>query len=152
MQVLITLNPDHKGYHDPSNSSTNDSCSSNTGAALLSLLSSRDLVFKEIKDVGEDNSKYSLHLFDVNVDLPPSSYHDSLKALWDEEEEPEEIETMMKAVPSAYHHYLNVFSKVNSENHPPHCSCDHHIKIGQSLLPVWIIYSLSNQESETLRS
>ncbi|MBW0535111.1 hypothetical protein O181_074826 [Austropuccinia psidii MF-1] len=41
------------------------------------------------------------------MDLPHSSYHDSLKELWDEEEEPEEIEAMMKVVPSAYHHSLD---------------------------------------------
>ncbi|MBW0482850.1 hypothetical protein O181_022565 [Austropuccinia psidii MF-1] len=57
-----------------------------------SLLSSRDEVFKEIQDVGEDNSVYSLHLFFGNMGLPPSSYHHSLEELWDEEEEPEEVE------------------------------------------------------------
>ncbi|MBW0578184.1 hypothetical protein O181_117899, partial [Austropuccinia psidii MF-1] len=59
------------------------------------------------------------------MDLPPSSYHDSLEELWDEEEEPEEIETVMKVVPSVYHRYLDVFSKLKSEKLPPHCACDH---------------------------
>ncbi|MBW0552265.1 hypothetical protein O181_091980, partial [Austropuccinia psidii MF-1] len=59
-----------------------------------------DEVFKEIQDVGEDNSVSSLHLFFGNMDPPPSSYHDSLEELWDEEEEPEEIETVMKMVGS----------------------------------------------------
>ncbi|MBW0537201.1 hypothetical protein O181_076916 [Austropuccinia psidii MF-1] len=45
------------------------------------LLSSRDEVFKEIQDLGEDNSVSSLHLFFGNMDLPPSSYHDSLEEL-----------------------------------------------------------------------
>ncbi|MBW0576630.1 hypothetical protein O181_116345, partial [Austropuccinia psidii MF-1] len=45
------------------------------------------------------------------MDLPPSSYHDSLEELWDEEEEPEEIETIMEVVPSVYHQYLDVSSK-----------------------------------------
>ncbi|MBW0540089.1 hypothetical protein O181_079804 [Austropuccinia psidii MF-1] len=49
-----------------------------------SLLSSRDEVFKRKKDVGGDNSIYSLHLFLWNVDFPASSYHDSLEELWDE--------------------------------------------------------------------
>ncbi|MBW0529925.1 hypothetical protein O181_069640 [Austropuccinia psidii MF-1] len=61
-----------------------------------SLLSSRDEVFKEIQDVGEDNSLSSLHLFFGNMDLPPSSYHDSLEELWDEKEEPEEVKSVMK--------------------------------------------------------
>ncbi|MBW0512358.1 hypothetical protein O181_052073 [Austropuccinia psidii MF-1] len=45
------------------------------------------------------------------IDLPPSSYHDSVEEFWDEKEEPEEIETVMKVVPSAYHQYLDVFLK-----------------------------------------
>ncbi|MBW0583711.1 hypothetical protein O181_123426 [Austropuccinia psidii MF-1] len=86
------------------------------------------------------------------MDLPPSSYHDSLEELWDEEEEPEEIETVMKVVPSVYHQYLDVFSKVKAEKLPPHCACDHHINLEGSLPPVGVIYPLSNQESDTLRA
>ncbi|MBW0549364.1 hypothetical protein O181_089079 [Austropuccinia psidii MF-1] len=117
-----------------------------------SLLSSRDEVFKEIQDVGEDNSVSSLHLFFGNMDLPPSSYHDSLKELWEEEEEPEEVETVMKVVSSVYHQYLDVFSKFKAEKRPPQCACDHHIELEGSLPPVGVIYSLSNQESDTLRA
>ncbi|MBW0567091.1 hypothetical protein O181_106806 [Austropuccinia psidii MF-1] len=51
-----------------------------------SLPLSGDEVFKEIQDVGKDNSVSSLHLFFENMDIPPSSHHDSLKELWDEEE------------------------------------------------------------------
>ncbi|MBW0574518.1 hypothetical protein O181_114233 [Austropuccinia psidii MF-1] len=119
-QGLITFNADHKDYYDPSNSFSNDFSSSKSSGALVgdsrtpsfpssvhipsfnshqSLLSSRDEVFKEIQDVGKDNSESSLHLFFGNMDIPPSSYHDTLEELWDEEEEPEEIETMMKVVP-----------------------------------------------------
>ncbi|MBW0488379.1 hypothetical protein O181_028094 [Austropuccinia psidii MF-1] len=86
------------------------------------------------------------------MDLPLSSYHDSLEELWDEEEEPEEVKTMWKVVPSVYHQYLDVFSKVKAERLPPHHSCDHHIKLEGSLPPVGVIYSLSNQESDTLRA
>ncbi|MBW0500346.1 hypothetical protein O181_040061 [Austropuccinia psidii MF-1] len=86
------------------------------------------------------------------MDLPFSSYHDSLEELWDEEEETEEVETMMKVVPSAYHQYLDVFSKVKAEKLPPHHTCDYHIKLEGSLPPVGVIYSLSNQESDTLRA
>ncbi|MBW0548770.1 hypothetical protein O181_088485 [Austropuccinia psidii MF-1] len=118
----------------------------------LSLLSSRDEVFKEIQDFGEDNSISSLHIFFGNMDLPPSSYHDSLEELWDEEAEPEEIETVMKFVPSADHQYLDVFPKVKEEKIPPYCTCDHHIELKGSLPPVGVIYSLSKQESDTLRA
>ncbi|MBW0550577.1 hypothetical protein O181_090292 [Austropuccinia psidii MF-1] len=86
------------------------------------------------------------------MEFPPSLYHDSLEELWDEEEEPEEIETVMKVVPSVYHQYLDVFSKVKAEKLPPHRACDHHIELEGSLPPVGVIYSLSNQESDTLRA
>ncbi|MBW0567495.1 hypothetical protein O181_107210 [Austropuccinia psidii MF-1] len=101
-QGLITFNSDHKDYYDPSKSFSNDFSFAKSCAALVgdsrtpsfpssvnipslnshqSSLSSRDEVFKEIQDVGEDNSVYSLHLFFGNMDLLPSSYHDSLKEL-----------------------------------------------------------------------
>ncbi|MBW0545678.1 hypothetical protein O181_085393 [Austropuccinia psidii MF-1] len=69
------------------------------------------------------------------MDLLPSSYHDALEELWDEEEEPEEIETVMKVVRSVYHQYLDIFSKVKAEKLPPHCACDHHIKLEGSVPP-----------------
>ncbi|MBW0507443.1 hypothetical protein O181_047158 [Austropuccinia psidii MF-1] len=118
----------------------------------MGLLSSRDEVYQEIPDFGEDNSVYSLHLFFGNMDLPPSSYHNSLEELWDEGEEPEEVETVRKVVPSVYLQYLNVFPKVKAEKRPPHCACDHHIELEGSLPPVGVIYSLSNQQSDTLRA
>ncbi|MBW0544129.1 hypothetical protein O181_083844 [Austropuccinia psidii MF-1] len=120
-------------------------------ARYMSLLSSRDEVFKEIQDVGGDNSVSSLHLFFGHIDLPCSSHCDSLEQLWDEEEEPEEIETMMKVVPSVYHQYLDVLSKVKAEKLPPHRACDHHINLEGSPPPVGVMYSLTNQESDTLR-
>ncbi|MBW0512445.1 hypothetical protein O181_052160 [Austropuccinia psidii MF-1] len=86
------------------------------------------------------------------MDFPPSSYHDSMQELWDEEEEPEEIETVMKVVPSVDHQYLDVFFKVKAEKLPPHRACDHHIELEGSLPPAAVIYSLSNQEPDTLRA
>ncbi|MBW0489513.1 hypothetical protein O181_029228 [Austropuccinia psidii MF-1] len=59
---------------------------------------------------------------------------------------------MMKVVPSVNHQYLNVFSNVKAEKIPPHCACDHHIELEGSLPPVGVIYSLSNQDSDTLRA
>ncbi|MBW0507396.1 hypothetical protein O181_047111, partial [Austropuccinia psidii MF-1] len=164
---------DHKDHADPSKSFRNDFSSAKSCAALvgdsrtLSLPSSvhipsinspqslplpGDEVFKEIQDVGEYNSVSSFHLFFGNMDLPPSSYHDSLEELWDEEEKPEEVETVMKAVPSTYHQFLDVFSKVKAEKLSSHCACDHHIELEESLPPVGVIYSLSKQESDTLRA
>ncbi|MBW0508646.1 hypothetical protein O181_048361 [Austropuccinia psidii MF-1] len=86
------------------------------------------------------------------MDIPPSSYHDSLEELWDEEEDQEEIETMIKAFTSVYHQYFDVFYKVKAEKLPPHRTCDHHIELEGSLPPVGVIYSVSNQESDTLRA
>ncbi|MBW0468434.1 hypothetical protein O181_008149 [Austropuccinia psidii MF-1] len=104
---LITFNSDHKHYYDPSSSFSNDFSSAKSFADLVgdsrtpsfpssvhipslnfhkSLMFSGDEVFKEIQDVGEDNSVSSLHFFFGNMNLPPSSYHDSLEELWDEEE------------------------------------------------------------------
>ncbi|MBW0523936.1 hypothetical protein O181_063651 [Austropuccinia psidii MF-1] len=126
---FVTHHTKYMDYYYPSRSFSNDFSSAKSCAALVgdsrtpsfpssvhipsltshqSLLSSRDEVFKEIWNVGE---------------------------LWDEEEEPEEIEARMKVVPSSYHQYLDVFSKVKAENLPPHCACDHHIKLEGSLPP-----------------
>ncbi|MBW0505947.1 hypothetical protein O181_045662 [Austropuccinia psidii MF-1] len=172
-QGLMTFNFDQTDYYDPSNYFSNDFSSTKSCAALVgdsrkpsipcsvhipslnshqSLPSSGGEVLKGIKDVGEDDSVSSLHLFFGNMDLPPSSYHDSLEELLDEEEEPEEREPVMKVVPSVYHQYLDVFSKVKAEKLPPHCACDHHIELEGSLPPVGVIYSLSNQESDTVRA
>ncbi|MBW0531868.1 hypothetical protein O181_071583 [Austropuccinia psidii MF-1] len=170
---FVTQHTKYMYYLDPSNSSCNDSCPTNKCAALVddsrtpsfptsghipslnyrqSLLSSRYEVLKEIKDFGEDNPISSLHLFHGDVDLPPLVYHDSLEKLWDQEEEPKIIETVMKVFPSAYHHYLNLFSKVKAEKLPTCHACDHHIKLEGCLPLVEVIYSFSNQESETLRA
>ncbi|MBW0536898.1 hypothetical protein O181_076613 [Austropuccinia psidii MF-1] len=172
-QGLITFNADHKDYSDPSDSFGNDFPSVKSCAALVgdsrtpsfpssihipsinspqSLPLSGDEVFKKIQDVGEDESVSSLHLFFGNMNLPPSSYHDSLEELWDEEEEPEEVETVIKVVPSTYHQYLDVCTKVKAEKIPPHHTCNHHIKLEGCLPPVGVIYSLSKQGSDTLRA
>ncbi|MBW0463255.1 hypothetical protein O181_002970 [Austropuccinia psidii MF-1] len=60
---------------------------------------------------------------------------DSLEEMWNEEEEPEEIETVMEVVPSAYHQYLDLFSKVKAEKLPPHPAGDNHIELEGSLPP-----------------
>ncbi|MBW0503309.1 hypothetical protein O181_043024 [Austropuccinia psidii MF-1] len=84
-------------YYNPSKSLVGDSRTPSFLSSVhipflnsyTSLPSSRDEVFKEIQDFGEDNSVSSLNLFFGNMNLPPSPYHDSLEELWDEEEEPE---------------------------------------------------------------
>ncbi|MBW0464576.1 hypothetical protein O181_004291 [Austropuccinia psidii MF-1] len=96
-QGMITFNADHKDYYNPSKSFSDDFPSSKSCAALVddsrtpsfpssvhipslnyhqSLLSSRDEVFIEIQDVGEDNSVSSLYLFLGIMEIPPSSYHE----------------------------------------------------------------------------
>ncbi|MBW0558825.1 hypothetical protein O181_098540 [Austropuccinia psidii MF-1] len=93
-----------------------------------------------IKDVGEDVAVSSLHLFQEDMDLCPLSFHASLEEKWDEEEEPEEIETGLKVVPPAYHQYLDVFSNVKAEKHSTQRACDHHIELEGLLPPVGVIY------------
>ncbi|MBW0493633.1 hypothetical protein O181_033348 [Austropuccinia psidii MF-1] len=84
------------------------------------------------------------------MELPPLSFHASLEEKWDEEEEPEEIETVLKVDPPDYEQYLDLFSKVKAERLPPHCPCDNYIKM-EGLLPrVGFIYSLSKHDSKTL--
>ncbi|MBW0551782.1 hypothetical protein O181_091497 [Austropuccinia psidii MF-1] len=117
-----------------------------------SIIQSKDEVFKEIKDVGEDVAISSLHLFQGDMDLPHSSFHASLEEQLDEEEEPEGFEAVLKIVPPAYHQYLDVFSKVKVEKFPPHHSCDHHIKLEGLLPPVGVISALSKHETEILQA
>ncbi|MBW0482121.1 hypothetical protein O181_021836 [Austropuccinia psidii MF-1] len=78
------------------------------------------------------------------MDLPTLSFHASLKEQWDEEEEAEGIDTVLKVVPPAYHQYLDKFSQVQAEKLPPHRACYHHSKLEGLLHPVIVIYSLSN--------
>ncbi|MBW0526054.1 hypothetical protein O181_065769 [Austropuccinia psidii MF-1] len=59
---------------------------------------------------------------------------------------------MIKVSSYVYYHYLDVFFKVKAEKPLPHHDCNHHIKLEGSLPPVKEIYSLSNQESNTLRA
>ncbi|MBW0500845.1 hypothetical protein O181_040560 [Austropuccinia psidii MF-1] len=61
------------------------------------------------------------------------SEKDSLEELWDEEEEPGDLETVMKAFPSFYHHHLDVLPKVKAEELPPDHTCNHNIELEGSL-------------------
>ncbi|MBW0460729.1 hypothetical protein O181_000444 [Austropuccinia psidii MF-1] len=115
-----------------------------------SSLPSRDEVLKEIKDVGEYVALSSLHLFQGDMDLHTLSFNASLEEQWDEEEEPEKIEKVLKVVSPSYQQYLDVFSKVKEEKLSPYCACDHNIGLEGLLLSVDVIYSSSKLESETL--
>ncbi|MBW0484999.1 hypothetical protein O181_024714 [Austropuccinia psidii MF-1] len=84
------------------------------------------------------------------MDPPPLSVNASLEGQWDEEEEPEGIETVLKVVPPSYHQYLDVFSKVKAEKLPPHHAFHHHIKLEGLLPPVGVINCLSKNESEKI--
>ncbi|MBW0495157.1 hypothetical protein O181_034872 [Austropuccinia psidii MF-1] len=138
-QGLITFNADHKDYYDPSKSSSNDFPSSKSYAALVGY--SRT-----------PSSPSSVHIPSLDSHQSLLASRDEVFKLWDEKEELEEIGIVIKVVPSAYHHYLYVFSKVKAEKLPPHRACDHHIELEGSLPPVGVLYSTSNQESDTLRA
>ncbi|MBW0520517.1 hypothetical protein O181_060232 [Austropuccinia psidii MF-1] len=66
----------------------------------------------------------------------------SLEEKWNEEEEPEEIKTVLKVVPPAYQQYFDVFYNVKAEKLPPHHASDHHIELEGLLPPIGVIYSL----------
>ncbi|MBW0471587.1 hypothetical protein O181_011302 [Austropuccinia psidii MF-1] len=121
---LITYDSSHKDSSGIISSTSNDFATAVNSVALVgelktpslppsvhipsiipsqSLLPSRYEVFKDIKDVGEDVAISSLHLFQGDMDLPPLSFHASLEEQWDEEEESEEIKTVLKVFPPAYH-------------------------------------------------
>ncbi|MBW0474398.1 hypothetical protein O181_014113 [Austropuccinia psidii MF-1] len=170
---LITYDSSHKDSSGILSSTSNDFATAVNNVALVGelktpslpssvhipsiipsqlLLPLRDEVFKEIKEVGEDVSISSLHLFQGDMDLSPLPFHASLEEQWDGEEEPKETETVLKVVPSAYHQYLDVFSKVKAEKLCTHRTCDHHIELEGLLPPFGVIYKLSNQESEKLQA
>ncbi|MBW0501558.1 hypothetical protein O181_041273 [Austropuccinia psidii MF-1] len=138
-------------YNHKDSSGTNSS-PSNYFATAVNSVALVDEVFKWIKDVGEDAAISSLHLSQGGMDLPPLSFHESLEEQWDEEEEPKDIEIVLNVVPPAYHQSLDVITKVKEEKLPPHCACHHNIKLEGLLPPVGVIYSLSNNDSETLRA
>ncbi|MBW0514954.1 hypothetical protein O181_054669 [Austropuccinia psidii MF-1] len=107
--LFITHYTIHKGSSGINPSASNDFSTSVNSVALVgelktpflpssvhtpsiipsqSLLPLRDEVFKEIKDVGEDVAISPLNLLQGDRDLPPLSFHASLKEQWDEEEQP----------------------------------------------------------------
>ncbi|MBW0532132.1 hypothetical protein O181_071847 [Austropuccinia psidii MF-1] len=53
---------------------------------------------------------------------------------------------------SSMNEVFKEIQNVKAEQLPPHHACDHHIELAGSLPPVGVIYSLSNQESDTLRA
>ncbi|MBW0492856.1 hypothetical protein O181_032571 [Austropuccinia psidii MF-1] len=115
-----------------------------------SLVPSRDEVFKGIRDFGEDVAISSPHLFQWDMDLPPLSFDESVEAQWADEEETEEIETVLKVFPPTYHYCLNSLSKVKGEKLPPHHSSDDNIKLEGLLPPIGVINSLLNKEPEKI--
>ncbi|MBW0525286.1 hypothetical protein O181_065001 [Austropuccinia psidii MF-1] len=86
------------------------------------------------------------------MDLPPLPFNACLEEQWDEQEDPDEIEIMLKVAPSAYHQYSNIFSSLKEEKLPPHHACENLIEIEGLSPPVSVIYSISNRESETLQA
>ncbi|MBW0497859.1 hypothetical protein O181_037574 [Austropuccinia psidii MF-1] len=146
---LITYDFSHKDSSGINSSTSNDFSTAANSVALVGELKtpsflysghtppiipsqlslpSRDEIFKDTKGIGEDVAIYSLYIFEGNIDLHPLYFHASV------EEEPEEIETVLKVVTPAYHHYLDAFSKVKAEKLPPHHACDHNIEL-EALLP-----------------
>ncbi|MBW0533933.1 hypothetical protein O181_073648 [Austropuccinia psidii MF-1] len=154
---LITYDSSHKDSSGITSSTSNDFATAFNSVTLVGELKtpslpSKDEVFKEITDFGEDVAISLLHLLQGDMELPPLYFYASLEEQWDEEEDPEEIETVLKVVPTSYHQYLDVLYNVKEEKLPQHRTCDLHIKLEGLLPPVGVIYYLSNNESETLQA
>ncbi|MBW0551547.1 hypothetical protein O181_091262 [Austropuccinia psidii MF-1] len=81
---LITYYSSLKDYSGIESSTSNDFATA-VNSVALSLLPSRDEVFKEIKDFAEDVAISSLNLFQGDMDLPPLYFHASLEEQWDED-------------------------------------------------------------------
>ncbi|MBW0470413.1 hypothetical protein O181_010128 [Austropuccinia psidii MF-1] len=146
---LITYDSSHKASSDIKSSASNSLATAVSSVALVGELKTPSLPSSvHIPSIIPSQS----FLFQGDMDLPPLSFHASLEEKWGEEGDPEEIETVLKVVLPAYHQYLDVFSKVKSEKLPPHHACDHRIELEGLLPPVGVIYSLSNQDSETLQA
>ncbi|MBW0555418.1 hypothetical protein O181_095133 [Austropuccinia psidii MF-1] len=141
--VFITYDSGHKDSSGITSSTSNDFSTAVNSVALVGELKTPSL-------------PPSVHIPSIipfqGYGVPHLSFQASLEEQWDEEEEPEEIETVLKVVPPAYNQYLDVFFKVKAEKLPPHCACDHHTELEGLLPPVGVIYSLSKNESETLQA
>ncbi|MBW0493709.1 hypothetical protein O181_033424 [Austropuccinia psidii MF-1] len=135
---LITYDSSHKDSSGIKSSASNSLATAVNSVALVG----------ELKTPSLPSCHLSHYLNKYMREYGPSS----LEEQWDEEEEPEEIKTVFKVVPPAYHQYLNVFSNMKAGKPAPHCTCDHHIELEGILPPVGVIYSLLNKESETLQA
>lgn len=73
---------------------------------------------------------------------------------FDPDEDPDDIEDILRVVPSEYSEYLDVFSKARAERLPPHRPYDHAIELlDESDIPaVGPIYSTSSAESQALKT
>ncbi|MBW0522990.1 hypothetical protein O181_062705 [Austropuccinia psidii MF-1] len=112
---------------------TYDSSNKDSSGILSSTSNDFATAVKSISLVGElktPSLPSSVHIPSIIPSQPLLPLRDE----WDEEEEPKEIETVLRVVPSANHQYLDVFSKVKEEKLPPHCACTHHIEL-EGLLP-----------------
>ena len=98
----------------------------------------------------------STYAFLRNIVAPPSSFstpgREYGEDVIDNEEEAEEVKTILRCVPQEYHDFLDVFSKVNADKLPEHRACDHHIELVGPVPPVGPIYSLSIAERDELQA
>lgn len=66
--------------------------------------------------------------------------------------ESEELATLSQMIPVAYHNFLDVFSKANADQLPPHRPYDHRIPLQPGITPPFgPIYSLSEAEQKALK-
>ena len=97
----------------------------------------------------------STYAFLRNIVALPSSSSTPGREYWedimDDEEETEEIKTILRCVPQEYHDYLDVFSKVKSDKLDEHWARNHH-ELDRPVPQVGPIYSLSIAERDELQA
>ena len=83
--------------------------------------------------------------------LPPTA---ELSALFDPDEEPDDVADILRIVPNSFHDFIDVFSKARAEKLPPHRPYDHSIDLidPKDIPTVGPIYSTSAAEAQELKS
>ena len=71
--------------------------------------------------------------------------------LFDDDEDPDEVENILSAVPKEYHDFIDVFSKVRAERLPPHRFYDHKFEFEGPLPPPGPVYSVSKKVQSVLK-
>ena len=67
------------------------------------------------------------------------------------DEAPDDLETLLPLIPTAFHDFIDVFSKVKADTLPPQQACDHQIELTGDPPRKGGVYKLSDPEDLVLR-